>query len=136
MNFNYTQLPLISVDESLRSYRFEVVTDVEGANMDSTTTYQIRLDNAVSIYQKRMDTWVSKMSLIQQQENATETSQSANYPPKPSLELVVKPVQHTVTTNASAEGINISGFNEGDNGLLVRYTLLPIKNVKFILLGE
>ena len=131
VNFNYTQLPLISVDESLRSYRFEVVTDVEGANMDSTATYQIRLDNAVSIYQKRMDTWLSKMSLIQQQENATGTSQSANYPPKPSLELVVKPVQHTVTTNASAEGIKISGFNEGDNGLLVRYTLLPIKNVKF-----
>ena len=131
VNFNYTQLPLISVDESLHSYRFEVVTDVEGANMDSTTTYQIRLDNAVSIYQKRMDTWLSKMSLIQQQENATGASQSANYPPKPSLELVVKPVQHTVTTNASAEGIKISGFNEGDNGLLVRYTLLPIKNVKF-----
>ena len=131
VNFNYTQLPLISVDESLRSYRFEVVTDVEGANMDSTTTYQIRLDNAVSIYQKRMDTWLSKMSLIQQQENATGTSQSANYPPKPSLELVVKPVQHTVTTNASAEGIKISGFNEGGNGLLIRYTLLPIKNVKF-----
>ena len=131
VNFNYTQLPLISVDESLRSYRFEVVTDVEGANMDSTATYQIRLDNAVSIYQKRMDTWLSKMSLLQQQENATGTSQSANYPPKPSLELVVKPVQHTVTTNASAEGIKISGFNEGDNGLLVRYTLLPIKNVKF-----
>ena len=131
VNFNYTQLPLISVDESLRSYRFEVVTDVEGANMDSTATYQIRLDNAVSIYQKRMDTWLSKMSLIQQQENATGASQSANYPPKPSLELVVKPVQHTVTTNASAEGIKISGFNEGDNGLLVRYTLLPIKNVKF-----
>ena len=131
VNFNYTQLPLISVDESLRSYRFEVVTDVEGANMDSTATYQIRLDNAVSIYQKRMDTWLSKMSLLQQQENASGTSQSANYPPKPSLELVVKPVQHTVTTNASAEGIKISGFNEGDNGLLVRYTLLPIKNVKF-----
>ena len=131
VNFNYTQLPLISVDESLRSYRFEVVTDVEGANMDSTATYQIRLDNAVSIYQKRMDTWLSKMSLLQQQENATGASQSANYPPKPSLELVVKPVQHTVTTNASAEGIKISGFNEGDNGLLVRYTLLPIKNVKF-----
>lgn len=131
VNFNYTQLPLISVDESLRSYRFEVVTDVEGANMDSTATYQIRLDNAVSIYQKRMDTWLSKMSLIQQQENATGTSQSANYPPKPSLELVVKPVQHTVPTNASAEGIKISGFNEGDNGLLIRYTLLPIKNVKF-----
>ena len=131
VNFNYTQLPLISVDESLHSYRFEVVTDVEGANMDSTATYQIRLDNAVSIYQKRMDTWLSKMSLIQQQENATGASQSANYPPKPSLELVVKPVQHTVTTNASAEGIKISGFNEGDNGLLVRYTLLPIKNVKF-----
>ena len=131
VNFNYTQLPLISVDESLRSYRFEVVTDVEGANMDSTATYQIRLDNAVSIYQKRMDTWLSKMSLIQQQENATGASQSANYPPKPSLELVVKPVQHTVTTNASTEGIKISGFNEGDNGLLVRYTLLPIKNVKF-----
>ena len=131
VNFNYTQLPLISVDESSRSYRFEVVTDVEGANMDSTATYQIRLDNAVSIYQKRMDTWLSKMSLIQQQENATGASQSANYPPKPSLELVVKPVQHTVTTNASAEGIKISGFNEGDNGLLVRYTLLPIKNVKF-----
>ena len=131
VNFNYTQLPLISVDESLRSYRFEVVTDVEGANMDSTATYQIRLDNAVSIYQKRMDTWLSKMSLIQQQENATGTSQSANYPPKPSLELVVKPVQHTVTTNASAEGIKISGFNEGGNGLLIRYTLLPIKNVKF-----
>ena len=131
VNFNYTQLPLISVDESLHSYRFEVVTDVEGANMDSTATYQIRLDNAVSIYQKRMDTWLSKMSLIQQQENATGASQSANYPPKPSLELVVKPVQHTVTTNASAEGIKISGFNEGDNGLLIRYTLLPIKNVKF-----
>ena len=131
VNFNYTQLPLISVDESLRSYRFEVVTDVEGANMDSTATYQIRLDNAVSIYEKRMDTWLSKMSLLQQQENATGTSQSANYPPKPSLELVVKPIHHTVTANASAEGIKISGFNEGDNGLLIRYTLLPIKNVKF-----
>lgn len=131
VNFNYTQLPLISVDESLRSYRFEVVTDVEGANMDSTATYQIRLDNAVSLYQKRMDTWLSKMSLLQQQENTTGTSQSANYPTQPSLELVLKPVQHTVTTNVSAEGIKISGFNEGDNGLLVRYTLLPIKNVKF-----
>ena len=27
-----------------------------------------------------------------------------------------------------AQRVKISGFNEGDNGLLVRYTLLPIKN--------
>lgn len=131
VTFNYTQLPLTSVEESLRSYRFEVVTDVEGANMDSTTTYQIRLDNAVSTYQKRMDTWLSKMSLLQQQENSSGLSQSMNYPPKPSLELVLKPVQHPTTTNASAEGIKISGFSEGENGLLVKYTLLPLKNVKF-----
>lgn len=131
VTFNYTQLPLTSVDEGLRSYRFEVVTDVEGANMDSTSTYQIRLDNAVSLYQKRMETWLSKMSLLQQQENSSGLSQSMNYPAKPSLDLVLKPVQHTTTSNASAEGIKISGFSEGGNGLLVKYTLLPLKNVKF-----
>ena len=131
VTFNYTQLPLTSVDEGLRSYRFEVVTDVEGANMDSASTYQIRLDNAVSLYQKRMETWLSKMSLLQQQENSSGLSQSMNYPAKPSLDLVLKPVQHTTTSNASAEGIKISGFSEGGNGLLVKYTLLPLKNVKF-----
>ena len=131
VTFNYTQLPLTSVDEGLRSYRFEVVTDVEGANMDSTSTYQIRLDNAVSLYQKRMETWLSKMSLLQQQENSSGLSQSMNYPAKPSLDLVLKPVQHTATSNAAAEGIKISGFSEGGNGLLVKYTLLPLKNVKF-----
>ena len=131
VTFNYTQLPLTSVEEGLRSYRFEVVTDVEGANRDSTSTYQIRLDNAVTLYQKRMETWLSKMSLLQQQENSSGLSQSMNYPAKPSLDLVLKPVQHSTTTNASAEGIKISGFSEGVNGLLVKYTLLPLKNVKF-----
>lgn len=131
VTFNYTQLPLTSVEEGLRSYRFEVVTDVEGANRDSTSTYQIRLDNAVTLYQKRMETWLSKMSLLQQQENSSGLSQSMNYPAKPSLDLVLKPVQHSTTTNASAEGIKISGFSEGGNGLLVKYTLLPLKNVKF-----
>ena len=67
-----------------------------------------------------MDTWLSKMSLLQQQENSSVLSQSMNYPPKPSLELVLKPVQHPTTTNASAEGIKISGFSEGENGLLVK----------------
>ena len=131
VTFNYTQLPLTSVDEGLRSYRFEVVTDVEGANMDSTSTYQIRLDNAVSLYQKRMETWLSKMSLLQQQENSSGLSQSMNYPTKPSLDLVLKPIQHSVSTNATASGIKISGFNEGADGLLVKYTLLPLKNMKF-----
>jgi hypothetical protein len=131
VTFNYTQLPLTSVDEGLRSYRFEVVTDVEGANMDSTSTYQIRLDNAVSLYQKRMETWLSKMSLLQQQENSSGLSQSMNYPAKPSLDLVLKPIQHSVSTNATASGIKISGFNEGADGLLVKYTLLPLKNMKF-----
>ena len=131
VTFNYTQLPLTSVEEGLRSYRFEVVTDVEGANMDSTSTYQIRLDNAVSLYQKRMETWLSKMSLLQQQENSSGLSQSMNYPAKPSLDLVLKPIQHSVSTNATASGIKISGFNEGADGLLVKYTLLPLKNMKF-----
>ena len=131
VTFDYTQLPLTTVGEDLRSYRFEVLTDVEGANMDSASTYQIRLDNAVSVYQKRMETWLSKMSLLQQQENSSGLSQSMNYPVKPSLQLVLKPIQHTITTNATASGIKISAFNEGDNGLLVKYTLLPIKNVKF-----
>ncbi len=131
VTFNYTQLPLTSVEEGLRSYRFEVVTDIEGANMDSTSTYQIRLDNAVSLYQKRMETWLSKMSLLQQQENSSGLSQSMNYPTKPSLDLVLKPIQHSVSTNATASGIKISGFNEGADGLLVKYTLLPLKNVKF-----
>jgi len=131
VTFNYTQLPLTSVEEGLRSYRFEIVTDVEGANMDSTSTYQIRIDNAVSIYQKRMDTWLSKMSLLQQQENSSGVSQSMNYPAKPSLDLVLKPVQHTVSTNATAAGIKISEFSEGENGLLVKYTLLPVKNIRF-----
>ncbi|MDB2526343.1 hypothetical protein N9X53_06625 [Mariniblastus sp.] len=131
VTFNYTQLPLTSVEEGLRSYRFEVVTDVEGANMDSTSTYQIRLDNAVSLYQKRMETWLSKMSLLQQQENSSGLSQSMNYPTKPSLDLVLKPIQHSVSTNATASGIKISGFNEGADGLLVKYTLLPLKNMKF-----
>ena len=35
VTFNYTQLPLISVNEDARSYRFEVHTDVESANQDS-----------------------------------------------------------------------------------------------------
>lgn len=131
VTFNYTQLPLTTVDENLRSYRFEVVTDIEGANMDSTSTYQIRLDNAVSLYQKSMETWLSKMSLLQQQENSSGLSQSMNYPAKPSLQLVLKPIQHTVSTTATATGIKISEFNEGENGLLVKYTLLPIKNVRF-----
>lgn len=131
VTFNYTQLPLTTVDESLRSYRFEVVTDIEGANMDSTSTYQIRLDNAVSLYQKSMETWLSKMSLLQQQENSSGLSQSMNYPAKPSLQLVLKPIQHTVSTTATATAIKISEFNEGENGLLVKYTLLPIKNVRF-----
>lgn len=131
VTFNYTQLPLTTVDENLRSYRFEVVTDIEGANMDSTSTYQIRLDNAVSLYQKSMETWLSKMSLLQQQENSSGLSQSMNYPAKPSLQLVLKPIQHTVSTTATATAIKISEFNEGENGLLVKYTLLPIKNVRF-----
>ena len=131
VNFNYTQLPLIKVEEGLRSYRFEVQTDVEGANADSAQVYQMRLDNAVSLYKKRMDTWLSKMSLLQQQENSSGLSQSMNYPAKPSLELVLKPIQNTPSTNASASGIKISGFNAGDNGLLIKYTLLPVKNVRF-----
>ena len=131
VNFNYTQLPLITVEEDLRSYRFEVVTDVEGSNADSALIYQMRLNNAVSLYQKRMDTWLSKMSLLQQQENTTGLSQSLNYPQKPALELVLKPIQNSPTTHATASGIKISSFSAGDNGLLIKYTLLPIKNVRF-----
>jgi len=131
VNFNYTQLPLIKVDESLRSYRFEVGTDVERANADSAMMYQMRLDLAMKNYEKQMETWLSQMSLLQQQENTTGLSQAANYPQKPSLEVVLKPLQHTSTTTASASGIKISGFTEGNDGLLVRFLLQPIKNVRF-----
>ena len=131
VNFNYTQLPLIKVDESLRSYRFEVGTDVEGANADSTMMYQMRLDLAMKNYETQMETWLSQMSLLQQQENTTGLSQAANYPQKPSLEVVLKPLQHTNTTTASASGIKISGFTEGNDGLLVKFLLQPIKNVRF-----
>ena len=131
VNFNYTQLPLIKVDESLRSYRFEVGTDVEGANSDSAMMYQMRLDLAMKNYETQMETWLSQMSLLQQQENTTGISQAANYPQKPSLEVVLKPLHHTSTTTASASGIKISGFTEGNDGLLVRFLLQPIKNVRF-----
>ena len=131
VNFNYTQLPLIKVDEGLRSYRFEVGTDVEGANADSAMMYQMRLDLAMKNYETQMETWLSQMSLLQQQENTTGLSQAANYPQKPSLEVVLKPLQHTSTTTASASEIKISGFNEGNDGLLVRFLLQPIKNVRF-----
>ena len=131
VTFNYTQLPLIKVDEGLRSYRFEVGTDVEGANADSAMMYQMRLDLAMKNYETQMETWLSQMSLLQQQENTTGLSQAANYPQKPSLEVVLKPLQHTSTTTASASGIKISGYSEGTDGLLVRFLLQPIKNVRF-----
>ncbi len=131
VNFNYTQLPLVKVDESLRSYRFEVGTDVQGANADSAMIYQMRLDLAMKNYETQMETWLSQMSLLQQQENTTGLSQAANYPQKPSLEVVLKPLQHTSTTTASAAGIKISGYSEGNDGLLVRFLLQPIKNVRF-----
>ena len=131
VTFNYTQLPLINVEENYRSYDFEVMTDVEDANTDSSQMYQMRLDLAVSKYQKEMETWLSKMSLLQQQENTSGLSQAANYPVKPSLELVLRPVKHTSSPSASAENISISGFNKGANGLLIKFTLLPLKNVRF-----
>ena len=131
VTFNYTQLPLIKVDEGLRSYRFEVGTDVDGANADSAMMYQMRLDLAMKNYETQMETWLSQMSLLQQQENTTGLSQAANYPQKPSLEVVLKPLQHTSTTTASASGIKISGYSEGTDGLLVRFLLQPIKNVRF-----
>ena len=48
VTFSYTQLPLINIEENYRSYDFEVMTDVEDANADSTETYQMRLDLAIS----------------------------------------------------------------------------------------
>lgn len=131
VTFNYTQLPLINIEENYRSYGFEVMTDVEDANSDSTQMYQMRLDMAVASYQKEMETWLSKMSLLQQQENTSGLSQTANYPDKPSLELVLKPVNNTSSPSASAEGISISGFNKGAGGLLIKYTLQPLNNVRF-----
>ena len=131
VTFNYTQLPLISVDEDARSYRFEVHTDVESANQDSLSMYQMRLDNAILNYQKEMETWLSKMSLLQQQENSSGLSQAINYPDKPSLELVLPPVEHAVSTAANTDNISISGFEKGDGGLLVKYTLMPLANVRF-----
>jgi len=131
VTFNYTQLPLISVNEDARSYRFEVHTDVESANQDSLSMYQMRLDNAILNYQKEMETWLSKMSLLQQQENSSGLSQAINYPDKPSLELVLPPVEHAVSTAANTDNISISGFEKGDGGLLVKYTLMPLANVRF-----
>ena len=131
VTFNYTQLPLINIEENYRSYGFEVMTDVEDANSDSTQMYQMRLDMAVASYQKEMETWLSKMSLLQQQENTSGLSQAANYPEKPSLELVLKPVNHTPSPSSSAESISISGFNKGAGGLLIKYILQPLKNVRF-----
>ena len=131
VTFNYTQLPLINVEENYRSYDFEVMTDVEDANTDSSEMYQMRLDLAVSKYQKEMETWLSKMSLLQQQENTSGLSQAANYPDKPSLELVLPPVEHAVSTAANTDNISISGFEKGDNGLLLKYTLMPLANVRF-----
>ena len=131
VTFNYTQLPLINIEENYRSFGFEVMTDVEDANSDSTQMYHMRLDMAVASYQKEMETWLSKMSLLQQQENTSGLSQAANYPDKPSLELVLKPVNNTSSHSASAEGISISGFNKGAGGLLIKYTLQPLNNVRF-----
>jgi hypothetical protein len=131
VTFNYTQLPLIKVEEGLRNYRFEVGTDIEGANVDSAMMYQMRLDLAMKNYEEQLDTWLTQMSLLQQQENTTGLSQVANYPDKPSLEVVTKPLQHTGTTTASASGIKISGYSEGVDGILVRFVLQPIKNVRF-----
>jgi hypothetical protein len=131
VTFNYTQLPLINIEENYRSYGFEVMTDVEDANSDSTQMYQMRLDMAVASYQKEMETWLSKMSLLQQQENTSGLSQAANYPEKPSLELVLKPVNHTSSPSSSSESISISGFNKGAGGLLIKYILQPLNNVRF-----
>ena len=133
ITFPYVQLPFIPIEENLRFVRFEVATNVESANQDSLSIQKVKQANAAAIYKQNLSTWYTQMSLLQQQENSSGLSQAANYPPKPSLELIPEPILNTIDVGSllsSAEGLTISGFEKGNNGLLISFQIMPPRDVK------
>lgn len=133
INYNYIQIPLIPVDEDQRMFRFETKTNVDQANQDSAMVYQAKLANSISLYEQQLSKWYAKMSLLQQLENTSAVSQAANYPIKPSLELVRQPILNSLSLDAvaqTAEGLIIPGFQKGDGGLLVSFTLNPLRDIR------
>jgi hypothetical protein len=94
---------------------------------------KVKQANAAAIYKQNLSAWYTQMSLLQQQENSSGLSQAANYPAKPSLELIPEPILNTVDIGpllSTAEGLNISGFEKGNNGLLVSFKIMPPRDVK------
>ena len=133
ITFPYVQLPFIPIEKAHRFVHFEVATDVASANQDSLSMQKVKKANAAAIYKQNLSAWYTQMSLLQQQENSSGLSQAANYPAKPSLELIPEPILNTVDVGAllsTAEGLNISGFEKGNNGLLVSFKIMPPRDVK------
>jgi hypothetical protein len=133
ITFPYVQLPFIPIEKAQRFVHFEVATDVASANQDSLSMQKVKQANAAAIYKQNLSAWYTQMSLLQQQENSSGLSQAANYPAKPSLELIPEPILNTVDVGAllsTAEGLNISGFEKGNNGLLVSFKIMPPRDVK------
>tara|TARA_B110000459_G_scaffold58957_1_gene66157 strand:+ start:1671 stop:2840 length:1170 start_codon:yes stop_codon:yes gene_type:complete len=133
INFSYIQVPLIPIDQDERFLQFEVATDVVSANLDSTTNHLIRKKNAMDLYEKQMSEWYSKMGLLQQVENTIAVSQADKYPLKPALQLILEPVLNATDPGnllSSAEALKISGFQNGNNGILVSFKVSPIRDFR------
>jgi len=147
-SFQYTQLPLIKIDDRFSNYEVRIDHAYQLANEDSTaqynarkdamkntydmmmTRYQFMRDSLDRDYLKRLSAWEISVNSGTQAAGATTPVQPNPpiYPEPPYLQPVKAPFLHSNMDENAAKGqINIEGYSQGLGGYIVSVKVHPIQ---------
>ena len=153
INFKYIQLPLIKVDEQFNTYDVKVEHGYLQANEDSTAMFEIRRDATMAVfhdmmaaYQRQCDSLdrqhLRNMATWEKKKNAGTTNPDGTpltepvrpiYPSAPTYPTVEGPQLHSqYADEAVANSVNLAGFEQGANGVVITLNLQGIRNIQII----
>ncbi|TNE77106.1 MAG: hypothetical protein EP333_01370 [Bacteroidetes bacterium] len=147
-NFQYTQLPLIKIDDRFTNYEVRIEHGYEIANEDSTnqfnarkqaqqssyemmlTRYQFVRDSLDRDYLRQLSTWeISTNNGVMGPNNTPLAKPNPPiYPEPPYLMPIQEPFLHSqLDENAAKQQFNVEGFKQGMGGFIITVTVHPIQ---------
>lgn len=147
-SFQYTQLPLIKIDDRLSNYEVRIEHTYAAANEDSTAQYNAKKEAQKNTYEmmlaryqfvrdsldrdylKRLSAWEISVNNGATGPNGTQLAQPNPpiYPEPPYLYPIEAPFLHSNLDDNAAKGqINIEGYNQGLGGYIVSIKVHPVQ---------
>jgi len=152
VQFQYTQLPLIKLDEGFNNYEVRVEHGYALSNEDSLRIYAMNIKSAQEIYEMQLKRyWASKDSLkrryllrmadYQKKQNAGLAVVNGVAIPKPNppvmpippvLAQINAPFLHAVLTDDIVDSrMKITGLEKGVGGCILNVNIGAIQNISF-----